>query len=114
MNLDKEHQEKLQEFSILEHNMHNIIMQKQAFQMELNETANALEETGKTGDSIYKMIGSILIKADKKTITSELEEKKRILELRYNALEKQEKLIESKLKDLQESFSKLIKDKDSK
>lgn len=108
MDLDQKAQTKLQELQILEHNLQNILMQKQAYQLELNETLNALEEVNKTTDSIYKMAGSIMIKADKVKTISELEEKKKILQLRNNSLDKQESLFESKARELQEDLRKSL------
>jgi len=50
-----------------------------------------------------------MLKADKNTILKELEEKKKVLELRFNTLEKQEKLLESKAQELQEEVKKALK-----
>ena len=108
MDLDKETQQTIQELQILEHNMQNLLMQKQAFQLELNETLNALEEVKKTNDTIYKVTGSIMLKANKDVILKELEEKKKIFELRVEAIEKQEGLLESKAKELQEEAKKAL------
>ena len=114
MTSDNETQQRIQELQILEHNLQNILMQKQAFQLELNETLNALEEVKKTSDSIYKILGSIMIKTDKQKISSELENKKKILELRLQTLERQEKLLESKAKEIQEKAQKAFKKQESK
>lgn len=108
MEMDKESQQKLQELQILEHNLNNVLMQKQGFQLELNETFNALEEVKKTQDSIYKMVGSIMVKADKEKTLSDLEEKKKVLELRNESLDKQEKLLQTKAKELQEVLKKVF------
>jgi len=51
--LDIETQKKIQELQILEHNLQNLMMQKQAFQLELNETVNALEEVKKKQKMTY-------------------------------------------------------------
>jgi prefoldin beta subunit len=96
----------IQEIGVLEHNLHSILMQKQAFQLELNETLNAMEEVKKTNDEVYKMTGSILIKSNKEKILKELEEKNKVLELRVSSLDKQESLFESKLKEIREDLIK--------
>ncbi len=110
---NEEAQKTVQELQIIEHNLHNLLMQKQAFQLELNETSNALEEVKKTKDEVYKVTGSIMLKADKPAVLKELEEKKKIFELRVNTIEKQEKIFESKAKDLQEQARKFL-EKDEK
>ena len=42
MKIDAETGKKIQELQILEQNLQNLLMQKQAFQIELNEIENAL------------------------------------------------------------------------
>lgn len=95
---------KIQDLQILEQNLQGFAMQRQAFQIELNEIANALDEIKKTKDEIYKIVGNVMIKGDKDSVSKELEEKKRVLELRIGAIEKQEKLIESKTNELREEI----------
>ncbi|MEK6820651.1 MAG: hypothetical protein AABX71_02985 [Nanoarchaeota archaeon] len=42
MKLDKQTKEKIEELNMMEQNLQNFSMQKQAFQIELNETESAL------------------------------------------------------------------------
>ncbi|MDP4039889.1 MAG: prefoldin subunit [Candidatus Pacearchaeota archaeon] len=91
--------------------MQNVLMQKQAFQMELGETINALEEIKNTNESIYKLVGTIMIKADKEKTLESLGEKKRILELRNESLDKQERLFEAKAKEIQGFLRNAINEK---
>ncbi|HIG51854.1 TPA: prefoldin subunit beta [Candidatus Pacearchaeota archaeon] len=103
-------QQKIQEAQMLEQSMNSLLMQRQAFNLELNETLNALEEVKKTDDEIYKLSGSIMLKADKEKVKKELEDKKKILELRLESIEKQEKLLEKKVIEFKEESSKEKKD----
>ncbi len=75
---------------ILEQNLQNLLLQKQAFQMELSETESALKEIEKSGDEVFKIIGQLMIKTEKAKIKEELSNKKKILELRIKTMEKQE------------------------
>lgn len=109
--MDKETQNNIQELQILEQNMHNILMQKQAFQLEINEATNALEEVKSTQEDIYKVTGTIMLKADKEKTVKELEERKKLLEMRLDSLEKQEKLIESKAEELKKETQKSLESK---
>lgn len=111
MEMDKETQNNIQELQILEQNMHNILMQKQAFQLEINEATNALEEVKSTQEDIYKVTGTIMLKADKEKTVKELEERKKLLEMRLDSLEKQEKLIESKAEELKKETQKSLESK---
>jgi len=114
MNIDKETQQKIQEIQILDQNLQSILMQKQTFQLELNETTNAIEEVKKTEDSIYKILGQVMIKSDKEKVLKDLEEKKKLFELRLDALEKQEKLLGNKARELQSEAEKLMKQPETK
>jgi len=110
MKIDKELQEKIQELNLSEQQLQNFSLQKQAFQLELNETESALEEVKKSKDDIYKIVGQIMIKANKQEVEKEMQEKKEILTLRIKSIENQEKIITEKLekikKNVEERFEK--------
>jgi prefoldin beta subunit len=109
MNLDKETQGKIQEMQILEQNLHSLLMQKQAFQMELNETENAILEAAKSSDDIFKIVGKIMIKVDKDKIEKELKHKKEIMSLRLKSIEKHEEALAKQLEELREEVMKKLK-----
>lgn len=90
-----------EEFHILEHEARQLLMQKEATELELNEVSNALNEVEKTTSDIYRMIGSVMLKAEKSDIKKELLERKKILDLRLQSIEKYESTIASKLQVLQ-------------
>jgi len=71
--------------------------------MELSETQSALKEIEHSSDEIYKIVGQLMLKSDKKKISSELSEKSRLLELRLRAIEKQEESMMQKLETLRDS-----------
>jgi prefoldin beta subunit len=93
-------EEKLKQIQLLEQNMQLLQQQKQQFQTQLVETESALKELSKSDES-YKIIGNIMVKTEKEGMTKELGEKKDILDLRIQTLEKQEKTLKEKFKDLQ-------------
>ena len=97
---------KIQELQILEQNLQNILLQKQAFQMELRETQSALKELEKSGDEVFKIIGQLMIKTDKKNMIEELKNKEKIINLRINSFEKQEHTLSEKLGELQREVLK--------
>ena len=109
MNMNKETQEKIQELQILEQNIQSLVIQKQAFQMELSETENAILEVGKSKDEVYRITGSIMLKTDRSEVEKELKEKKDILSLRLKSIEKQESSIREKLDKLREEVVKGMK-----
>lgn len=111
MKNNKELQDKIQEAQVLEQNLQNLLLQKQVFLYELNETASALEETEKTKDDIYKIVGQVMLKSKKQDIIKELEEKKEILNLRIKAIENQENNLKEKLEKIKGEIERLLKEK---
>lgn len=99
-------QEDLQQIQILEQGLQNILMQKQAFQMELDETQNALEQIELSGEEIFKMIGQLMLKTEKSKVKEELENKKKIIELRLQTLDKQESSLQEQIEKSREKTKK--------
>lgn len=112
MNIDSETSKKIQELQVIEHNMQAFLMQKQSIQLELNEIATALDELKNSSGEVYKILGGIMIKANRDSLTGELKEKKKLLDLRLSSVEKQEKLIEAKSEELRNDINKSISAKD--
>ena len=90
MQMAKSQNERIQELQILEQNLQSIIMQKQAFEMELADVNNALEELKKQKDEVYKIVGSLMIKAKKDEVEAEMKHKKELMEIRLKNLSRQE------------------------
>ena len=96
----KESEEKIAQLQLLEQNMQNFTMQKQQFQMQLNEIASALENL-KDSEKSYKIVANIMINAKKEDLESELKQKKEMLEIRIKNLEKKEESIREKSQKIQ-------------
>lgn len=104
-------QEKIQEMQILEQRLQNTILQKQAFQIELTETTAAIEELEKSGDEVFKIIGQLMIKAEKSKMKEELLNKQKILELKIKSFEKQESSLSEQLEKIQKEVQEFMKNK---
>ena len=107
--MDKELQEQIQRLKILEQNLQQFLLQKQAFQFELNETENALKEVKGTKEDVFKLTGQIPIKSSKEDLEKELSQKKDILELRLKAIEKQESNLKKETEKIRGDVMKKIK-----
>jgi prefoldin beta subunit len=96
-------QERLLRLQQLQQTLQTVLTQKQQLELELAETEQALSELEKTDDAsaIYKSIGSLLVKAEKTKVTTELNERKELLTTRIGVLGKQEERIRSQAKELQ-------------
>ena len=104
-------QNKIQEMQFFQENLNAILMQKRAFQMELNETISSLEEVEKSSKDIYKIVGELMIKVPKEKTVDELKNKEKIIEMRLKKLEEQEEKISSEVKKLREELIKSSKPK---
>ena len=101
-------QERLLRLQQLQQTLQSVLTQKQQLELELTETEQALAELAKMDDSaiIYKSIGSLLVKAEKPKVTTELTERKELLGTRIGVLGKQEERIRAQAKDLQARLQK--------
>ncbi len=95
-------EQKIQEMQMLDQSLQNVLLQKQAFNMELSETEAALKEISSAGDEIFKIVGHLMIKSDKTKVKEELESKEKLLNLRLKTLEKQESILAEKLEKLRD------------
>jgi len=106
--MDSQLQEKIEVLRGLEMQLENLLMQRQTIQIELNESLNALEEVKKTKDDVFKILSGVMIKVDKEKALKELEEKKKIAEMKVNSFEKQEKLLSEKAEKLRKEITSSV------
>ena len=85
---------------MMEQNLQNLLLQKQAFQMELSETLAAKKEIDNAGEEVFKIIGQLMVKTDKEKVKKELENKEKLLGIRINSFEKQESIFLEKIESL--------------
>ena len=104
MEFSEESSKNIQELQFIEQQLQAFLAQKQSIQIELNEVLNAIEELSKTEEEVYKIVSGIMIKSNKEILEKELQEKKKLSELRISSIERQEKLIEEKKARLQKEF----------
>lgn len=108
-NLDEETQAKIQEVQIMEQNLQQVLMQKQAFNMELNETDFALEELKTSEGEVFKIVGGqVVIKTTREKLQKDLNHKKELINLRLKSIEKQEEEFTKYVEKLREEIIKKI------
>jgi len=101
----------MQQIQFFQENLQAILMQKQAFQMELSETISALKEVENSKEDVYKLIGQLMIKTPSQKIVEELKNKEKIIEMRLKRLEDQEEKLNSEVKKARDEFIKNSKKK---
>ncbi|BAB60379.1 embryo K-region expressed protein KE2 [Thermoplasma volcanium GSS1] len=97
-------QNQLKQAQELEENIEKIATQRYQLDLSLKEIEKTLQELNKIDDKtpVYRSIGSILYKVDdKKKLIDELEEQLELTKIRINTLDKQQKSLEEKYKELQ-------------
>ncbi len=101
--------EKLEQAQKLQGELEAIVAQKYQLEVSLKETEKSLEELENVDEDapIYKSVGAILVRVkSREDIKKELQEKKELLELRIKTVEKQQALLEKKLREIQEEFAR--------
>jgi prefoldin beta subunit len=107
--MKKDVQEKINKLSMMEHSLQAFLAQKQAFQSQLVELDSALGELKKT-DKAYRIVGNVMVAADKDALATDLAQKKEMMELRIKSLEKQELKMREKTSELQSEVMKEMSD----
>ena len=102
---------KIKELSTLQQNVANLSSQKQQFVAEKNEYESALKQLDDTEKS-YKIIGNIMISANKDDLKKELQNKIEMAEVRIKTFEKQEDALTQKAQDMQKEIMKSMKEKE--
>ncbi|MEK6983742.1 MAG: prefoldin subunit beta [Nanoarchaeota archaeon] len=111
MEVSKETEQKIGQLQMFEQSLQNFLGQKQQFQVQLVEIESALRELDST-NCAYKIVGNIMVEADKTELKADLESKKDILELRIKTMEKQEVQVRERASKLQSEILKKIKKED--
>ena len=107
--VDHETEQKIAQLQALEQNMQNFLMQKQTIQAQMIEGENALEELSRAEGKIYKVVGPIMVAAEREELKKELESKKEVFELKMKNVEKQEAQVKEKAKKIQAEVLEKIK-----
>jgi prefoldin beta subunit len=104
-------QEELVRLQQLQQTLQAVVAQKQQLEMDMTETDRALTELEKvTGETpVYKSVGSILVKADKQVLLSELKERKELLNTRVTVLGRQEERTRERIKDIQQKLQEKLR-----
>ncbi len=106
---DEETRMAIQEIQMLEQNFEQLMQQKHLFNMELSETDLALKEIEKSEGDLFKIVGGqVVIKTSKEKLTTDLNHKKELIELRMKSMESQEKEFSDRMEILRKDIMKKI------
>jgi prefoldin beta subunit len=104
-------QEELVRLQQLQQTLQAVVSQKQQLEMDMTETDRAVAELEKiAGETpVYKSVGSILVKADRQVLLSELKERKELLNTRVTVLGRQEERTRERIKDIQQKLQEKLR-----
>jgi len=92
-----------QEYLALQQQLRNVLIQKEALKIQVAEIESALEELEKSKEeNVYKVVGNVMIKKQKKEVEKELNEMKEDCELKISSLENLEKDLIGRIKKIEE------------
>jgi prefoldin beta subunit len=99
-------QEQIQRLQQLQQTLEAVVSQRQQLEMESMEVNRALAELEKIPEDglVYKSIGSLLVRAEKKKVVEELVERKELLTTRVAVLQRQQTRADERLKELQKTI----------
>src|SRR3989338_1837993 len=102
--------DKVNQLQVIQHNLQNILMQKQQLESQVAEIDSALEGLTST-DKAYKIVGRIMVASAKEDLQKDLESSKEVQELRLKNLVNQENSLKKKFAEAQEEAMKELKSK---
>ncbi|MBU0898724.1 MAG: prefoldin subunit beta [Nanoarchaeota archaeon] len=102
-------EELLSQAQPLQQQLQSLLFQKETLSMQSIEIKKAVEELDKTKETtVYKITGPILVKAIKKDIKKDLDEKEEAISLRIKKIEKTEMQLKDKLNSIREKLTQKI------
>lgn len=108
-NLDQETQQQIQELQMMEQSFQQLLMQKNAFSMESNETDLIIKEVEKTEGEVSRIIGNqVVIKTTKEEVLEDMKNKKKLIDTRMKAIDEQEQEFSKKMESIREEVMKKI------
>lgn len=108
--IPEETKKMIAQFQSYQQQLQTIFIQKESLKLQMLEIERALKELDETKQkTAYKITGQIMISKPVEELKLELSETKENIDIRINSLEKSEKHISDKSKDLQTKLREVIK-----
>jgi len=97
------------EYENMEKQLEVILIQKHQLQIQTNEIRHALEELKKSSGDVYRSVGSVMIHTTKEAAESDLKERNELIDVRLNAINKQEEKLRTTVMDAQKKLQERMK-----
>jgi prefoldin beta subunit len=99
----------LVEYENMEKQLEVLLIQKHQLQIQTNEIKHALEELKKSKGEVYRSIGSILLHTSKDAAETDLKEREELVEVKLNAIGKQEEKLRAVVVETQKRLQEKMK-----
>jgi len=100
----------LSQYENMEKQLEVLLIQRNQLKIQLSEIKHATEELKHATGEVYKSVGSLVIKTTKNKAEADLKERKELIEVKLNAIEKEEEKIRVIIKEMQERLKKQMKE----
>lgn len=100
----------INQLQLFQQNLQNIVQQKQMLEAQMMEIDSALEEL-KTTPKSYKILGKVMVAVSSEKLSTELQHKKEVLQLRVTTFEKQEMMLTQNIEKVQQEVASELKKK---
>ena len=98
------------EYENMEKQLEVLLIQKHQLQIQLNEVKHALEELKKAKGDVYRSVGSILLHTSREEAEADLKERNELIEVKLNAISKQEEKLRTTVVDTQKRLQEKMRD----
>jgi len=109
MNKEDELNKELIDYENLEKQLEVVLIQKHQLQLQLNEIKHALEELKTAKGQVYRSVGSLMIQSSKEEADKDLKDRQELIDVKLNALGKQEEKLRSSVTEAQKSLQEKMK-----
>jgi prefoldin beta subunit len=109
MKRDDDLNKELIEYENMEKQLEVLLIQKHQLQIQANEIRHALEELKKSQGEVYRSVGSIMIHTTREAADADLKERDELIEVKLNAINKQEEKLRQTVMDTQKRLQERMK-----
>ena len=107
---EEELNKSLIDYENMEKQLEVLLIQKHQLQIQLNEVNHAIEELKKADGEVYRSVGSVMFHTTKADAEKDLKERSELLEVKLNAISKQEEKLRSIVLDSQKKLQERMKE----
>jgi len=97
------------EYENMEKQLEVLLIQKHQLQIQLNEIKHAIDELKKAKGDVYRSVGSVLLHTTKEDAGKDLKERSELLEVKLNAISKQEEKLRAIVMDTQKKLQERMR-----